>query len=121
MNLRQFKNSFLTFFFVSALFVAWLADHSDSRFQQRITLLISVLLLMLCILCAILIALPTRPKRATQRAKLTTVEQQNAAMFRHQPASANFRVRMTANEQKRKAANSRKRYTINPDHQAFNK
>jgi preprotein translocase subunit SecG len=100
MNVRRFKNSFLTFFFAAALFVAWLAEQSSSLYQQRMTLLISVLMLMLCIALALAISMPEQPKRPkAARSSLTPEQQRNAAMFRHQPASAQFKVRMFYNEQ----------------------
>lgn len=99
MNIRRFKNSFLTFFFVAASFVAWLAQNSSSHYQQRMTLLISILLLMLCAALALIVAMPEQPTARKSRASLSPQQQRNAALFRHQPASAQFGVRMAHNEQ----------------------
>lgn len=97
MNIRRFKNSFLTFFFVAALFVAWLEACSSSHYQQRMTLLIGVLLLMLCAALALAIAMPS-----SQTSRKSPQQQRNDALLRHQPASAQFKVRMNDTEQKRR-------------------
>jgi len=119
MNIRRFKNSFLTFFFFAALVVAWLADNSPSQYEQRMTLLIGVLLLMLCVALAYLMSMPSQVKQQRMQSVLTPEQRKNAALFRHQPTSANFRVRMAHNEQARRNANARKHYAVNPDHAAF--
>lgn len=111
MNIRRFKNSFLSFFFCAALFVAWLADHSDSQYQQRMVLLVSILLLLLCVASAYLMSMPA--PRKVSKPYLTPEQRKNAALFRHQPASANFQVRMAHNERVRRHSNARKYYTIN--------
>jgi hypothetical protein len=118
MNIRRFKNSFLSFFFLSALLVAWLADHSASHYQQRMTLLVAILLVLLSAVLAVLMSMPEQ--RDEQEPVTTPEQRKNAAMFRHQPAAANFRVRMAHNEQVRRRSNVRKYYTVNPDHTAFN-
>lgn len=118
MNFRRFKNSFLSFFFLSALVVAWLADNSVSHYQQRMTLLVAVLLVMLSATLAVLMSMP---EKREEREPVTTPEQRrNAAMLKHQPAAANFQVRMARNEQVRRHASSRRYYTLNSDHAVFN-
>jgi hypothetical protein len=111
MNLRRFKNSFLTFFFAGALLMAWLIDHSASAYQLRMDWLIACLLTLLALAMATLIG---AEKRAIPRvSSMSKQQQRNAAMFRHQPNHAAFNVRVVANEQQRK------RYKINPNHPAF--
>lgn len=79
------------------------------------TLLIGVLLLMLCAALALFISMPMQQRQMRSRAAISPEQQRNAALFRHQPASAQFKVRMARNEQVRRQAKARKYYTVNPN------
>jgi hypothetical protein len=73
----------------SALLVAYLVD-TNTAYQQRVTLVIAILLLLMCLLIALYCALD---KRVLQPSRMTADQRANAALFRHYPQTASFQVR----------------------------
>ena len=92
MKANAFNKGFTRSIIPCALFIAWISDHSNSHLVYA-NVVIAVLLFLICICIGLLCAnwdikLPV--------SKLTAKERQNAALFRHYPKSANFRVRTHA-------------------------
>jgi hypothetical protein len=114
MNWNAFKNSVVVCGLCAAIIVGYLADNSFTRWQNQMTLIVAILLAMLVALVSLLVALP---KSKSTHSTMSAEQRANALLFRHQPLSANFRVRAAHAEQmQRKPA---KFYAINPDHPAF--
>lgn len=107
MNVPAFRRSLLQYLAVSALIVAWLADHQVTASQGRATLLIAVLLFALCVLLAFLTAYDfsaTRARIESQYDAHAAFEEvdERTMLSRHQPLRAQFMVREFAAENARK-------------------
>lgn len=79
----------------STLLVAYLVDTNTAE-QQRVTLVVAILLFLMCLLIALYCAIDKRVAPSRSRSRMTEQERTNAALFRHYPQSASFQVRSRA-------------------------